>query len=422
MNLLRRIFAKKTETLYVPPPNPQPEPQPADFNAADVLLELAERRDVDQVLRGLDAHLERIQDQGKEAEAVRLLRWAEQELHSAQAPQPAQYALLGNVCQRLCGDVTADSLQKALGYYGVALNGYQAAQELEGIAVVQNNMGLALLGLAATNGRNYGEAIHLLEESLQFYEQGEDWSRRADICLSLGEAYAGLEEPGYDHYELGREYFERGQALYERCGDIHGQALAQGQLGDVQIELASHVGDIALEKAVRHYRNALTLFVDLGDSLATARYQEGLAKAYGGLGEEEHLRKSLRAAQRAVELYAQHQQAAALARANLQLGHIHLALVKLGAEEELLPAFEQLRQALNLFRDLGNRRGRAECLESLAQIYQLGGAESQDADLRQALNCLTEALAIYNLEGCNAAAGEVQREMDILQQATGNAV
>jgi tetratricopeptide (TPR) repeat protein len=416
MNILRNLFAKKAKSIPTVPPKQIPESPPEDFNAADVLLDLAERRDVDLVLRGLDAHLERVQEQDREPEALRLLSWAEEELNLAQSPQPAQYALLGNICQRLQPTQNADALQRALGFYSVALTGYEEARELEGTAVVLNNMGLALLTLARTDARQYAEAIPVLEEALHFYENGEDWPRRADICLSLGEAYAGLEEPGFDHYELGRECLERSRALYERCDDEYGQAMAQGQLGDVHVELAVQDGQISLEKAVRHYRNALALFVDLGEPLVVARYQERLGNAYGSLGEEEHLRKSLRAAQRAVELYEKHEQQAALARAGLGLARIHLALVGCGAEDELLPGFEQLRRTLGLFRDLKDRSGRAACLLLLAQIYQYGESDRQDADLRQAFDCLTEALAIYRLQGQDEAAALVQRQLHALEQ------
>ena len=420
MNLLRNFFAKKKKSQQAIVSDPEPEPQVADFNAAGVLLELAERRDVDQVLRGLDTHLERIQEQGREFEAVRLFQWAEEELHLSPSPQPAQYALMGNVCQRLQATETTDPLLRALDFYAVALQGYGEARELEGTAVVQNNMGLALIGLAQRDVGRYVEAIPLLEEALLFYESGEDWPRRADICLSLGEAYAGLEEPGFDHFELGREYLERSRALYERSGDLHGQALAQGQLGDVHVELAAQDRQAALERAVRHYRNALALFVDLGEPLAVARYQEGLATAYGGLGEEEHLRKSLRAAQRALELYEKHDQPTASARVGLKLGRLHLALVDFGSEEDLLPAFEQLRRSLQLFRDLNDRAGRAECLVGLATIYQYGDTEKQDADLRQAFDCLSEALAIYRHEGQSEAAAEIQRQIDALRASGGS--
>ena len=417
MNFLQSLFAKKKEPMHARVQEPEPEPKPVDIDAADVLLELAERRDVDYVLRGLDAHLERIQQLDRESEALRLLNWAEGELRLAHAPQPSQFALLGNIWQRLQTPQTEEPFLRAMDFYGLALTAYRGAQELEGMAIVQSNMGLALIELAKNDPQQYAEAIPLLEEALQYYENGEDWSCRADICLNLGEAYSGLQEPGFDHYELGREFLQRSGALYERSGDMRGQAMAQGRLGDVQVELAGQERQAALTKAVRHYRNALTLFVELQDLPAMARYQERLANAYGRLGEVEHLRNSLRAAQRAVELYEKLEQDDDLARASLGLGRLQLTLVGFGEEEELLPAFEQLRRALGLFRKLNDRQGRAECLMGLTQIYLHGDNERQEADMRQAFDCLAEALAIYRLLGDDEAVAFAQRMMDNFDRA-----
>jgi tetratricopeptide (TPR) repeat protein len=148
-----------------------------------------------------------------------------------------------------------------------------------------------------------------------------------------------------------------------------------------------------------------------------ARYQERLANAYGRLGEVEQLRNSLRAAQRAVELYEKLEQDDDLARASLGLGRLQLTLVGFGEEQELLPAFEQLRRALGLFRKLNDRQGRAECLMGLTQIYLHGDNERQEADMRQAFDCLAEALAIYRLLGDDEAVAFAQRMMDNFDRA-----
>jgi len=55
-------------------------------------------------------------------------------------------------------------------------------------------------------------------------------------------------------------------------------------------------------------------------------------------------------------------------------------------------------------------------LLQLAQIYQYGESDRQDADLRQAFDCLTEALAIYRLQGQDEAAALVQRQLHALEQ------
>ena len=106
-----------------------------------------------------------------------------------------------------------------------------------------------------------------------------------------------------------------------------------------------------------------------------------------------------------------------LARASLGLGRLQLTLVGFGEEEELLPAFEQLRRALGLFRKLNDRQGRAECLMGLTQIYLHGDNERQEADMRQAFDCLAEALAIYRLLGDDEAVAFAQRMMDNFDRA-----
>ena len=412
MDLLHRIFARKPNSGRDPEPRRAPAPQESDFNAAEILLMLNQSRDLDQVLRGLDAHLERIQEQGRESEAALLLCWAEEQLERTQRPQPAHCALWGNICQRIGADQIADPFLRALAFYEKALDGYRSAQEMEGLAIVHNNMGLAYMGLAQNDADNYRSAIPLLEKALHFYEVGDDWSRRADICLSLGEAYTGLEESGLDRFELAREYLERSRALYERSGDSIGQAQAQGQLGDVQMQLVVEDREAALERAIRHYRNALVLFAEQDEGLASAHYQERLARAYLGFGKEEHLRKSLRSAQRASQLYEKHDQIPALAGICLIQGQTHLDLAQLGAEEELLTAFKEFHRALGLYRKIGDRSGRADCLAGLAQIYLSSEDATQAVDLRQALDCLEEALAIYELEDRHAAVAEIKERLD----------
>ena len=420
MDVLRRLFARKTSPEIEPEAPALELPEPVDIDAGAVLLDLAQRRDIDQILRVLDTHLERIQEQGREDKVMPLLHWAEDTLQQKGATQPAHYALLGNINQRLSEAVLDEPQRRALDFYAIALAGFQQAREVEGVAVVQSNMAIAYLCMATADPSNYCDAIPLLEEALRFYGRGEDWSRRADICLGLGEAYSGLEEYGSDHFELGREYMERAWALYERCGDVAGQAEAQGRLGDVEMKLAEFDRGEAREKAVRHYRNALSLYVDLGDVRATARHQEKLSRAYGSQGEEEHLRKSLRAGLRALELYEKQGDKLAIAALCQRLGCVQLTLVNHGDEEALRSAFESLRRGLGLYRELGDRLGRAQCLVGLAEIYLAGGDQQQDADLKQGLSCLEEALTVYRGDGDNAAVATIEARLEDARVSSGS--
>ena len=71
-----------------------------------------------------------------------------------------------------------------------------------------------------------------------------------------------------------------------------------------------------------------------------------------------------------------------------------------------------LRRGLGLYRELGDRLGRAQCLLGLAEIYLAGGDERQDADLNQGLGWLEEALAVYRGEGDHAAVASVEARLD----------
>ena len=91
--------------------------------------------------------------------------WAEEQLERTQRPQPAHCALWGNICQRIGADQIADPFLRALAFYEKALDGYRSAQEMEGLAIVHNNMGLAYMGLAQNDADNYRSAIPLLEKA-----------------------------------------------------------------------------------------------------------------------------------------------------------------------------------------------------------------------------------------------------------------
>ncbi|MDP6699473.1 MAG: hypothetical protein QGH25_07480, partial [Candidatus Latescibacteria bacterium] len=102
----------------------------------------------------------------------------------------------------------------------------------------------------------------------------------------------------------------------------------------------------------------------------------------------------------------------AIAAVCQRLGDVQWALVGHGDEAVLLSAFESFRRGLELYRELGDRLGRAQCLLGLAEIYLAGGDERQDTDLNQGLGCLEEALAVYRSEGDHIAVAAVEARLD----------
>ena len=83
-------------------------------------------------------------------------------------------------------------------------------------------------------------------------------------------------------------------------------------------------------------------------------------------------------------------------------------------------AFELLRRGLGLYRELGDRLGRAQCLVGLAEIYLAGGDQQQDADLKQGLSCLEEALTVYRGDGDNAAVATIEARLEDARVSSGS--
>ena len=142
-----------------------------------------------------------------------------------------------------------------------------------------------------------------------YYREACNEGFRASIWMALGDAYCGLPEEGPDRHHLARNCFERAWSLFERDGDGARceLATAQGRLGDVQVALAAGGDGGSLEMAIRHFRNALAIFVDLDEPDQCGRYHARLADAYIRLSDmqAEHLRKGIRAYGRALEMFEQ---------------------------------------------------------------------------------------------------------------------
>ena len=412
MNLLKRLLRRSSppSTLASTTEGEDQRPDEA-IDAAFVLIDWAERGEVGNVLNVLDLHMDALLEQGEDV--LKWTTWVEEGFNRAVEPlSTSQLAVLGSVYQRLEGEDRVAYCHRALSYYQGAIEGYRRAESAEGIAVLLNNSGLLYAELAQTDAAQYRCAIPLFEEALGFYEDRDELYYRGAICLSLGEAYARLDEAGADHFELARDFYERAWALFERSGDLVDQAMAQGGLGDMQVELAAFYGPECLGKAVRHFRNALSVYVDLDDVAAQAMYQERLGRTYAELQEEEHLRKALRSYERALAGYLQCENDQRAARVGLQLAHVAIGV------SELETAFEAASQARKLFIKLDLGEGEALSCRLLARIYLSAGDQSQRADLEQAERCLLEAQRLFLEAQMSVEYGEVIRELEQVQSLT----
>ena len=397
MNLFKRFRRKR------PPPVEDMVSTPAEvggdtkgMDAREVLGALAESQDIDEAMKHLDRHLDLLLGDGHGEVVGQLIEQIDEEFGRRREMRADRLALLGSLYQRRDGGGEGDK-RRALELYEVALAGYRQGDEREGVAITLNNMGLALSELAGADPEQYKRAIPALEEALEYFEENEEITYRATICMALGEAYFRLPEAGGDHFELAREYFERAWALFERAGMPLDQAAAQGRLGDVMVALAPLVGPEALEKGVRHYRNALSIYIDRDQTDACGTYQQRLGATYVALGgqEKEHLRKGFRSYQRALEIFHQSGNQREIGLTCLEVAALHLFLEEGEEEEYLAAALERYLEALKVFEELEMEVERGQALQGLARIYLDGGEGSEKEDMDQGIALLEEAGEIY---------------------------
>ena len=405
------IFSRKGRNAV---PNPEPVKlvrdldEPIKFDAKSALGDVRADPEPGRALRLLDDHLAEIEAQGCLNDALDLLDWVEDHIHDSQQP-PGYLAMVAGVRQRLAADgLLADSkleaeLRSVVGLYEQALQGYSQIGDEEAIAVVQNNTANALVELARFDRSAYSQAIPLLEEALAFYRQNQDELRRAFIWMALGEAYGGLEEHGADHLCLARDCYENAWSLFERGGSRLDLAEAQARIGDMQLALARFDGDGALERGIRHYRNALSVFLEIEAHDKAGICHAGLGEAYVRLSDmqSEHLRKGVRAFERALEMFEISGNDRARADSAVELARLCEVVSHDEEAADLARAVSLYFQALAVYDNLGLDPERAVVLRSLARVYLFGGADSDPQDVSQALYCLHEAARL--LQGSDLA-------------------
>ena len=403
-------FRRGKQLADVEPPMPQvevSEPEP-ELDVEVSLCVLQASPDPERILQFLDVHLDEIEARDCLGAARQLLGEAEGAL-AIDTWSPGSLAMLAGLRARLGSGDRRAGLESSVQLYGEALKRFEEAGEAEGAAIVRNNLGVTLVELAPFNPDYYREAIPFLEEALDYYrEASRNEGFRASIWMALGDAYCGLREEGPDRYHLARDCFERAWSLFEREGDIarHELGTAQGRLGDVQVALAAGGDGGSLEMAIRHYRNALAVFVDLDELDQCGRYHACLADAYIRLSdmEAEHLRKGIRAYVRALEMFEQSGNELAGAGVCMELAGL-LQVTGEEGEPDLSAAVDYFLRALRLYGEEGNSTQRGQALRGLARIYLSNDIHSDPRDVQQAVGCLEEALRL----GAADADGEAYR-------------
>ena len=411
-------FRRRKQLADVEPPIPQVEDPQPDLDVKLSLWALQANPDPERILQFLDVHLDAIEARDCLAAAWELLEQAEG-ARDVGTWSPGSLAMLAGLRARLGSGDRRAGLERSVRLYGEALKRFEAAGETEGAAIVRNNLGVTLVELAPFEPERYREAIPLLEEALDYYREACNEGFRASIWMALGDAYCGLREEGPDRHHLARNCFERAWSLFERDGDGARceLATAQGRLGDVQVALAAGGDGGSLEMAIRHFRNALAVFVDLEEPDQCGRYHARLADAYIRLSDmqAEHLRKGIRAYGRALEMFEQSGNELAGAGVCMELASLFQVTGEEGAPD-LEAAVDYSLQALRLYGEGGDPTRRGEALRGLARIYLSADLQSDPRDVQQAVGCLEEALRLGAADANGEAYRAVHAELTMARQ------
>ena len=196
-------------------------------------------------------------------------RWLELALRAAPEIEHADRARVlqgAAILTRELGDLDAS---RELGEEALALN--QRLGDQHGVIVTLNN--LANVALATDLDR----AQALYEECLEVSQRLGLANDIATATLNLGVVAAFRED-----FETTQARYEEALALWTEHGDIDARAFTLQNLGNLALyDLLDH------HRAAERYRESLTIYRELDDTIGTAYCLSGLAGVAGRVGEHE---------------------------------------------------------------------------------------------------------------------------------------
>lgn len=194
-------------------------------------------------------------------------------------------------------------------------------------------------------------------------------------------------------YDTGRTSYEQALTLFQKIGDVLGEASCIKGLGDIALERSGH--DIARTS----YEQALTLFQKIGDVLSEASCIKGLGDI--ALRRSEHASARARYEQ-ALPLYQHVGYVLGEASCIRNLGDIAL---RCSDHDTARASYEQ---ALPLYRQVGDVLGEANCIWSLGEIA-LSRAEQDSARARyeQALSLYQQVGSVLGEANCILNLGDI---------------
>jgi CHAT domain-containing protein len=266
--------------------------------------------------------------------------------------------------ERLRGEWSKDSLNKAIKAYQEALLNWQVAGQRRLAACALQSIG----DLHCVLSENQ-KALRYYNQALLLYKTVKDWRGEIDT----------LNDIGYSYIDLGdipktMNYCNRAHRLSQQVGYARGEARALTNIG-----LAYDVsGDP--QKAIDFLNQAVAIWQRLKDRSGQAEALMNLGYTRYDLGE---VHQALDCYQQALVFWAAAKKRQGQARTLTAIGG---AFSFLGEKQQALNFH---KQAVELFETMGDRNGQAAALNGIGYVYEDLGENSQ------ALDFYSRALEIY---------------------------
>jgi len=261
-------------------------------------------------------------------------------------------------------------------------------EALKAIAAGDKFLADELLSMAINDAENQFQ--DQLQKTIQLYiERGALWFA-SDTEKALI-AYLRANELNPNNLsvinQLGKLYYRSGnlieaekhyQSLGYLSGDLEWQAISNGNLGTVYQTQSD------LDKAVKYYERALSIYEKLGS-------QYGMAGAYGNLGNVYQTRGDL---DNAIEYYDRsltiNERLGSEERMGINYANFGIVYEMRG---DLDKAFEYYERSFSIYKKLGHQEGIADQYVNLGSLHRIRG------DLDKAIEYYERSLSIYEKLG-----------------------
>lgn len=292
----------------------------------------------------------------------------------------------------------------------------------------------------------YHEAFQILEQSLQIYQEIQDYQGEATSINNLGAIHDSLSE-----YQKAINSYHKSLEIYQKIGNRYGESMSLNNLGNTYSHLREYqkaldffeqalkvlrliddgesyrvavllnMGDVYRNrnqylKAIDFYNQSLAISRKIGSADIETKSLNNLGIVYEALGQYQ---KAIDFCQQALAIAQKIGSAEIKAASFNNLGKLHTNL----GQYQIAIDFSQ--QSLGIFRQIGNLYGEAVSLNNLSSVYSEIGQYQKAIDFsQQALSIArqmgtldVETGAITNLSAAYGHLGEHQKSIDFSQQS-----